>query len=174
MYCIRVIENKDSQNLISISNDGKLCSWSLENLNLPIETKELCPKITTNRSVYATCFDVQTKLIDEDLMNEKLTKSLNHDLSFMPQFSEFKQLSIIGAEDGLVHSFSLFNNKNNTVESFMDHAGPVTAISCYNVFNRKDYSYETNQSLSQLFLSSSFDSCIKLWNATVIYNHAEM
>lgn len=164
-----MIESKDSQSLISISNDGKLCCWSLENLNLPIETKELCLKNATNRNVYATCIDVQTKLIEnEDLTNEKSKINISHEYSFKSKnFPEFKQLSIVGAEDGFIHLLSSSSNKYDTVESFADHSGPVTALSCYKLFNRNDFSYETNQSLSQLFLSSSFDSCIKLWNAMV-------
>lgn len=169
VYCVKVVDKKDSSSLISISNDGKLCSWSLENLNLPIETHELYLK-NTNRNVYATCFDFQT-VVDGNVKlssDEKNSIPKINEFSYVPKnLSKFKQFAIVGAEDSLVHSLAINGNKFNTCEKFDEHFGPITAVSCYNRcktdFN--DYSNQTNELLSQLFLSSSFDSTIKLWNA---------
>jgi dynein intermediate chain len=36
-----VVGSQNAHNLISISNDGKLCSWTLDNMNTPQETIEL-------------------------------------------------------------------------------------------------------------------------------------
>lgn len=146
VYCVKVIGDQEAHNLISISNDGKLCSWSLDNLNLPFESQDLSVKNATNKNVYATCFDFQNlapKIENETMVN---------------------RYAVVGAEDGLVHSLAINNNTNSnnnsrysTSEIFSDHLGPITGVSCYNHDS-------LNTDLSQLFLTSSFDGCIKLWD----------
>lgn len=97
VYCIKVLE---SQSLVSISNDGKLCTWSLENLNMPIDSQDLILKHATNRQVYATCLDFQTVC-----QNSNEDKHLDSCTSSAPV-----RHAIVGAEDGLTHSLSV-NNK---------------------------------------------------------------
>ena len=41
VYCMRVVGTQNAHNLISISTDGRLCSWSLDMLSQPQETLEL-------------------------------------------------------------------------------------------------------------------------------------
>jgi dynein intermediate chain, cytosolic len=41
VYCLNVVGTPNAHNLISISTDGRLCSWSLDNLSAPQETMEL-------------------------------------------------------------------------------------------------------------------------------------
>ena len=36
-----MVGSQNANNLISISNDGKLCSWTLDNMNTPQETLDL-------------------------------------------------------------------------------------------------------------------------------------
>lgn len=98
VYSIKVLE---SQNLISISNDGKLCSWSLENLNSPLDSQDLVLKHATNRQVYATCFDFQTVGPNLDEQHNQQKNISN---------SSLQRSAIVGAEDGLIHSLSV-NNK---------------------------------------------------------------
>lgn len=71
-----------SHNLVSISNDGRVCYWSLENLNKPYDSQELIIKHATNRNVYASCIDFQTAK------------------------NEQQRLAIVGTEDGLAHSLN--------------------------------------------------------------------
>lgn len=169
---MKVVDSRDSFQLVSISNDGKLCTWSLENLNLPIDTTELY-LANTNRHVYATCFDFQTVVNDttteQNKEPNKRPQPANESYSYVSKnIYAFKQFAIAGAEDGLVHSLTKSTNKFSPYESFSDHFGPVTAVSCYNQCNVNEYSYQTNESLSQLFLSASFDGSIKLWSSMVI------
>lgn len=86
VYCVRVLDSTSGQNLVSISNDGKLCNWSIENLNSPIDSQDLIVKHSTNKAVYATCIDLQYNV------------SPNGD---------DRSLAIVGTEDGFVHSFNL-------------------------------------------------------------------
>lgn len=54
MYCVTVVGTQNAHNLISVSNDGKLCSWSLDMLSQPQDSMELQHK--QSKSVAATCF----------------------------------------------------------------------------------------------------------------------
>ena len=44
----RVVGTQNAHNLISVSTDGRLCSWSLDMLSAPQETLELQVKNSTN------------------------------------------------------------------------------------------------------------------------------
>ena len=35
VYCMRVVGTQNAHNLISVSTDGKMCSWSLDMLSQP-------------------------------------------------------------------------------------------------------------------------------------------
>lgn len=84
VYCIHVLGN---QLIVSISNDGKVCTWSLENLNIPIESTDLMLKQPANRQVYATCLDFQTQCQTEEM-------------------GSMQKLAVLGAEDGYCHSIA--------------------------------------------------------------------
>jgi dynein intermediate chain len=152
---------------------------------MPIDTQELCLKNAANRNVYATCFDFQVTIDDSSEIQEEINNnSLSNQFSFVPKTAAAncnnngnrainnQQIIVVGGEDGLVHTVTASNNnKNNnkfiTCDSFSEHFGPLTSVSCYNqcLPHLNDYSMQTNKSLSQLFLTSSFDSTIKLWNS---------
>lgn len=53
VYCLKVVGAQNSHNVISISTDGKLCSWSLDMLAQPQEILDLQHK--QNKAVAATC-----------------------------------------------------------------------------------------------------------------------
>ena len=55
VYCIDVVGSKNAHNLISISKDGKICSWSLENLSQPQYTVGIDSKSGSQKPLYATC-----------------------------------------------------------------------------------------------------------------------
>ncbi|KAG7253256.1 hypothetical protein CRUP_005071, partial [Coryphaenoides rupestris] len=41
VYCVNVVGTQNAHNLISISTDGKMCSWSLDMLSQPQDSMEL-------------------------------------------------------------------------------------------------------------------------------------
>ena len=53
VYSARVVGTQNAHNLISISTDGKMCSWSLDMLAQPQETLELQHK--QSKAVATTC-----------------------------------------------------------------------------------------------------------------------
>ncbi|KAK5612097.1 Cytoplasmic dynein 1 intermediate chain 1 [Crenichthys baileyi] len=41
VYCVNVVGTQNANNLITVSTDGRMCSWSLDMLSQPQETMEL-------------------------------------------------------------------------------------------------------------------------------------
>ena len=41
VYCVQVVGTQNAYNLISVSTDGKMCSWSLDMLSQPQDSIEL-------------------------------------------------------------------------------------------------------------------------------------
>lgn len=128
VYCAKVIGSQNAHNLISISTDGKLCSWSLDMLSSPQETMELNQQKQT-RSVAVTC------------------------MSFHP--SDYNNF-LVGGEEGTVHSACRHGSKTGILTSFEGHQGLVTSV---------DYRpTDTQAGYSHLFLTSSIDWTVKLWD----------
>jgi len=48
VYCVNVVGTQNAHNLISISTDGKMCSWSLDMLSQPQVTRHALPPATGN------------------------------------------------------------------------------------------------------------------------------
>ncbi|VEL24120.1 unnamed protein product [Protopolystoma xenopodis] len=63
VHTVTVTGSQNAHNLVSISSDGKLCSWSLDMLGQPQQSLELAHKQT--RSVAATCL----AFLDDDVNN---------------------------------------------------------------------------------------------------------
>ncbi len=65
------------------------------------------------------------------------------------------------------------NSKFNITNTYDHHFGPITSISCFPEYilnnpNENSFDdYNQLESFSQLFLTSSFDSTVKLWNMKV-------
>lgn len=53
IYCLSLVGSPNAHNLISISNDGKMCSWNLDNISQPQDSLELQSR--QPRPVAATC-----------------------------------------------------------------------------------------------------------------------
>lgn len=130
VYCAKVIGSQNAHNLISISTDGKLCSWSLDMLSAPQETMELNQEKQT-RSVAVTC------------------------MSFHP--SDYNNF-LVGSEEGTVYSACRHGSKTGILTSYETNpkGGLVTSV---------DYRpTDTQTGHSHLFLTSSIDWTVKLWD----------
>ncbi|VVC93589.1 unnamed protein product [Leptidea sinapis] len=55
VYCLSVVGSQNAHNLISVSTDGRMCSWSLDMLSQPQETLELQHR--QSKAVAVTCLD---------------------------------------------------------------------------------------------------------------------
>lgn len=53
-----MIGSSNAHNLVTISNDGRLCTWTLDNMNTPVTTMDLHVKQTSHIPV--TCMDFKS------------------------------------------------------------------------------------------------------------------
>ncbi|KAL8608058.1 Cytoplasmic dynein 1 intermediate chain 2 [Nucella lapillus] len=111
VYCVTVVGTQNAHNLISVSNDGKLCAWSLDMLSQPQDSMELQHK--QSKAVAATCFSF-------------LAGDANN--------------FIVGSEECLVYSASRHGSKAGITEAYEGHQGPITAIDTHRVPGQIDFS----------------------------------
>ncbi|XP_049791767.1 cytoplasmic dynein 1 intermediate chain isoform X14 [Schistocerca nitens] len=112
VYCLSVVGTQNAHNLISVSTDGRLCSWSLDMLSKPQETLELHHK--QGKPVAATCLAFP----HGDVNN-----------------------FVVGSEEGAVYSACRHGSKAGVTESYEGHQGPVTGISTHSVQGGIDFSH---------------------------------
>lgn len=117
IYCTQVVGTQNAHNVITISTDGRLCSWSLDMLSAPQDAMELSQQKQA-RPVAVTC------------------------VSF-PQ-SDFNNF-IIGSEEGSIYAASRHGTKPGISDAagmvFEGHQGPVTAVHCHPVQTQVDFSH---------------------------------
>ncbi|XP_054285400.1 cytoplasmic dynein 1 intermediate chain-like isoform X4 [Macrosteles quadrilineatus] len=127
VYCLSVVGTQNAHNLISVSTDGRLCSWSLDMLSQPQETLELQHR--QSKAIAAWCL------------------AFPHN-----EVNNF----VIGSEEGAVYSACRHGSKAGVTETYEGHQACVTGIDAHRVQEGIDFSH--------LFLTSSFDWTVKLWN----------
>ncbi|XP_042722928.1 cytoplasmic dynein 1 intermediate chain 2-like [Lagopus leucura] len=112
VYCLNVVGTQNAHNLISISNDGKLCSWSLDMLSQPLDSMELVHK--QSEAVAVTC------------------------MSFpIGDVNNF----VVGSEEGSVYTACRHGSKAGISEMFEGHQGPITGIHCHAAVGPVDFSH---------------------------------
>ncbi|XP_055713956.1 cytoplasmic dynein 1 intermediate chain isoform X8 [Phlebotomus papatasi] len=102
VFCLSMVGSQNAHNVISISTDGKLCSWSLDMLSMPQDTLELQHKQA--KSIAVTCMGFPNGEINN---------------------------FVVGSEDGFVYSASRHGNRAGISEIYEKHLGPVTGISTH-------------------------------------------
>ncbi|XP_059427715.1 dynein, cytoplasmic 1, intermediate chain 2a-like isoform X4 [Carassius carassius] len=112
VYCVNVVGTQNAHNLISISTDGKMCSWSLDMLSTPQDSLELVFK--QSKSVAVT--------------------SMSFPLGDVNNF-------VVGSEDGSVYSACRHGSKAGISEMFEGHHGPITGLDCHTAAGPVDFSH---------------------------------
>ncbi|XP_007546528.1 cytoplasmic dynein 1 intermediate chain 2-like isoform X3 [Poecilia latipinna] len=112
VYCVNVVGTQNAHNLISISTDGKICSWSLDMLSQPQDSMELVFK--------------QSKTV--------AVTSMSFPLGDVNNF-------VVGSEDGSVYMSCRHGSKAGISEMFEGHHGPVTGIHCHTAAGPLDFSH---------------------------------
>ncbi|CAE7560215.1 DYNC1I2, partial [Symbiodinium sp. CCMP2456] len=128
------VGTQNATNLVTASNDGRLCVWSLAMLNQPQETVDLKHESKGRRepSVMSLSFP------------ENETNVL-----------------YVGSEDGAMWQVNLRGTKTGITELYDGHDGPVTGVHMHpHQGNDSGISADTT---TDLCLTSSFDWSIKLW-----------
>ncbi|GIY68929.1 cytoplasmic dynein 1 intermediate chain 1 [Caerostris darwini] len=113
VYCVQVVGTQNAHNLVSISTDGKFCTWSLDMLSAPQDTMELSHQ-KQSRPVSVTS------------------------LSFPSgDYNNF----IVGSEEGTIYTACRHGSKAGIHELFEGHQGPVTGISSHGAQGHIDFSH---------------------------------
>lgn len=129
--------NENGGTLMTASTDGKVCTWSTSMLSKPISTPI---ELKTPKSL-SLRFD---ELAPTTLIN------LENDHGF----------AIIGCEDGNIYRVKRFDNKvisnpdNMFDKIYQKHKGPVSSL-------------ENSVEFPNLFISSSFDWTVLLWDLNI-------
>ncbi|XP_075036745.1 cytoplasmic dynein 1 intermediate chain 2 isoform X1 [Mixophyes fleayi] len=112
VYCVNVVGTQNAHNLISISTDGKICSWSLDMLSQPQDSMELVHK--QSKAVAVTCMSFPVG----DVNN-----------------------FVVGSEEGSVYTACRHGSKAGISEMFEGHQGPITGIHCHSAVGAVDVSH---------------------------------
>ncbi|XP_038607251.1 cytoplasmic dynein 1 intermediate chain 2 isoform X4 [Tachyglossus aculeatus] len=112
VYCVNVVGTQNAHNLISISTDGKICSWSLDMLSQPQDSMELVHKQSKPVAVTSMSFPVG------DVNN-----------------------FVVGSEEGSVYTACRHGSKAGISEMFEGHQGPITGIHCHAAVGAVDFSH---------------------------------
>ncbi|XP_049335130.1 dynein, cytoplasmic 1, intermediate chain 2a isoform X2 [Astyanax mexicanus] len=112
VYCVSLVGSQNAHNLISISTDGKMCSWSLDMLSTPQDSLELVFK--------------QSKPV--------AVTSMSFPLGDVNNF-------VVGSEDGTVYTACRHGSKAGISEMFEGHHGPVTGLDCHMAAGPVDFSH---------------------------------
>ncbi|XP_034124515.1 cytoplasmic dynein 1 intermediate chain isoform X15 [Drosophila guanche] len=102
VYCLQMVGTQNAHNVISISSDGKLCSWSLDMLSQPQDTLELQQRQSKAIAITSMAFPA----------------------------NEINSL-VMGSEDGYVYSASRHGLRSGVNEVYEKHLGPITGISTH-------------------------------------------
>lgn len=97
-----MVGTQNAHNVISISSDGKLCSWSLDMLSQPQDTLELEQRQAKSISVTSMAFE------HNDINN-----------------------FVVGSEDGYMYSGCRHGARAGITKIYEKHLGPVTGISTH-------------------------------------------
>jgi len=111
VYCVNVVGTQNAHNLISVSTDGKMCSWSLDMLSQPQDAMELQHKQTKSVAVTSYSF---------------LSGDVNN--------------FVVGSEEGCVYTACRHGSKAGISDMFEGHQGPITGIDCHTVPGQIDFS----------------------------------
>ncbi|XP_049694692.1 cytoplasmic dynein 1 intermediate chain isoform X11 [Helicoverpa armigera] len=112
VYCLSVVGSQNAHNLISVSTDGRMCSWSLDMLSQPQETLDLQHRQSKAVAVTAMGFP------HGDVNN-----------------------FVLGSEDGNIYTGCLYGQRAGVTECVEGHAGPITGVSCHAAAGSVDLSH---------------------------------
>lgn len=112
VYCLSVVGSQNAHNLISVSTDGRMCSWALDMLAQPQETLELQHRQSKPVAVSCMAFPAN------DVNN-----------------------FVLGAEDGNVYCGCRHGQRAGISDTVEAHAGPVTSVAAHNTPGPVDYSH---------------------------------
>ncbi|XP_047984282.1 cytoplasmic dynein 1 intermediate chain isoform X7 [Leguminivora glycinivorella] len=112
VYCLSVVGSQNAHNLISVSSDGRMCSWSLDMLSQPQETLELQHRQSKAVAVTAMAFP------HADVNN-----------------------FVLGGEDGNIYTGCRHGQRAGVTDMMEGHAGPITGVAAHQAGGAVDLSH---------------------------------
>lgn len=144
IYCLAITGSSSNSSIVSISNDGILCTWSPHNLNKATKRIELKAK---KKKVYQ----------DLDSTSDTLTSSLSKSTTMNTHTDEFGVICMatqendsnnvfIGTDDSEIYQISAHQSNDraeNIVESYRHHTGPILSLDMHpeDFFKNANVSY---------------------------------
>jgi dynein intermediate chain len=117
IYCLGVNGTTNSNNIISVSNDGVLCTWSMNNLSKPTKRIELKQK---KKKQEPSGTGTQSTMVEEIGA-----------ICMATQENETNNI-FIGSDDSEIYQIYAHqtNNDNvdNIVETYKKHTGPIHSL----------------------------------------------
>ena len=136
IHCLAIV-GKDN-NLVSISTDGVMCEWSLNNLSSPINRYVLNPN------------DIYEQ--DKDGLNEIGPLCIGA--------CQSNNSFIIGCDENDIYNIKLEERRYNVIDTYRGSKGPIFCVSPH------PPSPDEGSSFSDLFLSCGADWTTKLWSTS--------
>lgn len=148
IHCLKIVGTESSHNIISISSDGKLCSWSLDMLSQPLDIIQLQLDVSEKQKkpISVTCMDFPENGVNSLILGGE--DGFAYSGKF--QFSKIKSVK------KLLFTAFRYGLKSGINDRFEKHEGPITGISSHYNQSSPDFGH--------LFLTSSIDCTIKLWS----------
>eukprot|EP00759_Apiculatamorpha_spiralis_P054521 PhF_6_TR6959/c0_g1_i2/m.10262/K10415/DYNC1I, DNCI; dynein intermediate chain, cytosolic len=134
VFGMNMIGTDSTHQLVTVSNDGKMCTWNLDKMTVPVEktvlqVKEEVGDTAINKPIACTSID----------------------------FSQYdSEKFFVGGENGTMYSASR-HSAQQSLNKVDGHNSPVTAVHCHPATSTDD------GEVSSLVVSSSLDWTCKLW-----------
>lgn len=112
VYCMQMVGTTNAHDLVTVSTDGRLCSWSVDNLQLPIEAMNLT-LAKNKRTITATSMS----FFDNNINN-----------------------FIIGSEEGEIYLADRHGTKGEIQRSVEAHQMPITNVDLHTGHGSVDFS----------------------------------
>lgn len=118
IYCLGVTGTTNANNIITISNDGVLCTWSMSNLSKPTKRIEL---------------KVKKRKQGEVMMESKIDRNYTEDIGAICLATQENETNniFIGADDSDIYQIYVHqsnDNIDNVVETYRKHTGPIHSL----------------------------------------------
>uniref|UniRef100_A0A0R3WAC8 WD_REPEATS_REGION domain-containing protein n=1 Tax=Taenia asiatica TaxID=60517 RepID=A0A0R3WAC8_TAEAS len=148
-----VTGSRNANSLVSVSSEGRLCTWNLEMLGAPIETLDLTPSFSTSASSGG--------------MKRSSNPITPTCLAFLPgpDASRF----LVGSQDGSVYAGSRHGKNAGLTTQFEGHKAPVTGVSVLAGAEVPAIAEDVAVTMPNgvegpLFVTTGMDCSVRLWS----------
>mmetsp|Transcript_29389 Transcript_29389/g.30499 ORF Transcript_29389/g.30499 Transcript_29389/m.30499 type:complete len:641 (-) Transcript_29389:9-1931(-) len=161
IYCLAVTGSSSNSNIVSISNDGILCTWSPSNLTKATKRIELkAKKKKVNIDGDSTTDGMSSS---SSSMSKPMITPYSEEFGVICMATQENDANnlFIGTDDSEIYQISAHQGADKTeniVESYRHHTGPVMSLDMH------PEDFFKNANLTHLFLSSSADWTTSLWS----------